>query len=87
MMESSDNRIIVKAAIGLARELKLDVVVEGVETAEQLKMLRSWGCRTIQGYYYSKPRPANEMTAILQNGGIIQPRSDIRAAPTVSLPN
>ena len=87
MMESSDNRIIVKAAIGLARELKLDVVVEGVETAEQLKMLRSWGCRTIQGYYYSKPLPGNEMTAILQDGGIIQPLSDIRAAPTVSLPN
>lgn len=73
MMESSDNQIIVKAAIGLARELNLDVVVEGVETAEQLKLLRSWGCRTIQGYYFSKPLPASEITALLRSGGTIRP--------------
>ncbi len=43
MMLSSDNKIIVKAAIGLARELKLDVVVEGVETAEQLEAAEKMG--------------------------------------------
>ncbi|SDO53757.1 bifunctional diguanylate cyclase/phosphodiesterase [Afipia sp. GAS231] len=82
MMESSDSRIIVKAAVGLARELKLDIVVEGVENAEQLKLLRSWGCRTIQGYYYSKPLLANEITAILRKGGIIRARSHRKVSST-----
>jgi diguanylate cyclase (GGDEF)-like protein/PAS domain S-box-containing protein len=84
MMESSDNKVIVRAAVGLARELNLDVVVEGVETAEQLRLLRGWGCRTIQGYYYSKPRPAREITAILRNGGIIQPHVRTVAALAVA---
>jgi diguanylate cyclase (GGDEF)-like protein/PAS domain S-box-containing protein len=82
MMESSDSRIIVKAAVGLARELKLDIVVEGVENAEQLKLLRSWGCRTIQGYYYSKPLPANEISAILRTGGIIRAHSHRKVSST-----
>ncbi len=79
MMDSSDNKVIVRAAVGLARELNLDVVVEGVETAEQLKLLRSWGCNTIQGYYFSKPRPANEITGILTEGGVIQPKEGVIA--------
>ncbi len=82
MMESSDNKVIVKAAIGLAHELKLDVVVEGVETAAQLELLKAWGCQTVQGYYFSKPLPASEITAILQNGGIMRPRAS--AVATVS---
>ena len=79
MMELSDNRVIVKAAISLAHALNLDVVVEGVETAEQLKLLRAWGCRTVQGYYFSKPLLAKEVTAILRKGGTI------RLAPILAL--
>jgi EAL domain-containing protein (putative c-di-GMP-specific phosphodiesterase class I) len=65
------NSVIVKAAIGLARELNLDVVVEGVQTAEQLKRVRSWGCRNVQGYYFSKPLRAPELTALLRAAKIV----------------
>ena len=64
----SENAVIVKAAIGLAHSLNLEVVVEGVETAEQAALISSWGCREIQGYYLSKPLPADGMRALLRQG-------------------
>ena len=57
---------IVKAAISLAHELKLDVVAEGVETSEQVELLRSWDCHKVQGLYFSKPLPATEIAALLR---------------------
>ena len=39
----------------------IDVVAEGVETAEQLEFLKDEGCEFIQGYYYSKPVPLDEL--------------------------
>jgi EAL domain-containing protein (putative c-di-GMP-specific phosphodiesterase class I) len=71
---ASSNPVIVRAAIGLAHELNLDVVVEGVETAEQLKQVRSWGCRKVQGYYFSKPLSPGELTTLLRAGQIRRPR-------------
>ena len=71
---ASSNPVIVRAAIGLAHELNLDVVVEGVETAEQLKQVRSWGCRKVQGYYFSKPLSPGELTTLLRAGKIRRPR-------------
>lgn len=65
---------IVKAAIGMAHELGLDVVIEGVETAEQLAMVKSFNGRKVQGYYFSKPLPADETTALLRVGKIIPVR-------------
>ena len=47
------DRIVVKALIRLARELNLQVVVEGVETAEQLQLLQEWGCDVYQGFLAS----------------------------------
>lgn len=67
---SSGNRAIVRAALGLARELDIEVVVEGVETAEQLELLKGWGCRIVQGYYFAKPLPAPEVTALMRIGKI-----------------
>jgi EAL domain-containing protein (putative c-di-GMP-specific phosphodiesterase class I) len=64
------NGAIVRAAIGLAHELKLDVVVEGVETVEQLRLIRSWGCRKVQGYYFSQPLLPAELSQLLQAGMI-----------------
>ena len=46
---------IVRATIGLARELGIGVVAEGVETADALRMLEAAGCRCAQGYYFSPP--------------------------------
>jgi diguanylate cyclase len=63
---------IIRAAIALAHELKLDVIVEGVETAKQLQRVKSCGGREVQGYYFSKPVVAEAMTRLLRKG-IIRP--------------
>ncbi|AMW30669.1 EAL domain-containing response regulator [Arthrospira platensis] len=51
----NENLQIVDAIITLAHQLKINVVAEGIETAEQLAKLRSLGCDQGQGYYFSKP--------------------------------
>jgi EAL domain-containing protein (putative c-di-GMP-specific phosphodiesterase class I) len=67
---ASGDDAIVKAALGLARELGIEVVVEGVESAAQLDLLKAWGCRIVQGYYFARPLPVPEMTALLRIGKI-----------------
>ena len=62
---NSHDREIVRAMITLARNLGITCVAEGVETAEQLAMLRAWGCHLSQGYYFFHPMAADELTAIL----------------------
>ncbi len=57
IVSDSFDRAIAKTVLTLAGELKLDCIAEGVETKEQLELLRSLGCRLIQGYYFSKPQP------------------------------
>jgi EAL domain-containing protein (putative c-di-GMP-specific phosphodiesterase class I) len=58
---------IVRSIISLGHQFKLQVIAEGVETLEQLDFLRTRGCDEIQGYYYSRPLPAEEF-AIFING-------------------
>jgi EAL domain-containing protein (putative c-di-GMP-specific phosphodiesterase class I) len=43
---------------------------EGVETKEQLMFLRNEGCNEVQGYFYSKPRPASDITRMLHGAGV-----------------
>ncbi|MCE1193001.1 MAG: EAL domain-containing protein [Acidovorax sp.] len=52
---------IVRAIIGLAQSLELEAIAEGVETAVQCETLRALGCQTGQGYYFSRPVPAQEL--------------------------
>jgi diguanylate cyclase (GGDEF)-like protein/PAS domain S-box-containing protein len=59
------NVAIVKAILGLAQGLELQVVAEGVETAELRDLLGRLGCSTMQGYYFSKPLPAEAATTLL----------------------
>ncbi len=54
-----------KTIITLARSLKRKVVAEGVETEEQLEILRSLDCDEMQGYLFSKPVPADEAGKLL----------------------
>jgi EAL domain-containing protein (putative c-di-GMP-specific phosphodiesterase class I) len=55
LAENMDDRAIAAAVVSMAGSLLLDVVAEGVETIEQLDVLRDMGCDYIQGYYISKP--------------------------------
>jgi diguanylate cyclase (GGDEF)-like protein/PAS domain S-box-containing protein len=65
------NDAIVRAALGLARELDIEVVVEGVETAAQLELLKAWGCRIVQGYYFARPLPVPQMTSLFRAGKVV----------------
>jgi diguanylate cyclase (GGDEF)-like protein/PAS domain S-box-containing protein len=64
------NDAIVRASLGLARELAIEVVVEGVETAAQLELLKGWGSRVVQGFYFSRPLAVPELTELLRIGRI-----------------
>jgi len=61
MQTREENRKLVHAMINLAHNLSLEVVAEGVETPEQLAMLREFGCDQIQGYLISRPLPLAEL--------------------------
>ncbi len=65
------DRTIVRAIIGLAHELNIKVIAEGIETRAQLDQVTSWGCQMIQGFYFARPQTAEQITALLSGGGII----------------
>jgi EAL domain-containing protein (putative c-di-GMP-specific phosphodiesterase class I) len=50
----------------MARSLRLKVVAEGVEHAQQAAFLKDLGCEAAQGFYYSKPVPAEDFAAMLR---------------------
>ncbi len=60
-----DDRSICRAIIALAHGLQLDVIAEGVETAEQLAHLRALGCDLIQGYYFAAPMSGPDTTRFI----------------------
>ena len=68
MEEREENRKLVHAMINLAHNLNLEVVAEGVETPEQLALLRLFGCDQAQGYLISKPLPLPELVEYLTFG-------------------
>lgn len=60
-----ENRKLVHAMINLAHNLNLEVVAEGVESEEQLALLRGFGCDQVQGFLVSKPLPVGELIDFL----------------------
>lgn len=64
--EDTCDRTIVSAVIAIARELRLRVTAEGVETAAQWDALRELGCDEFQGYFFGRPVPANDFLTMLR---------------------
>ncbi|MNP70873.1 Oxygen sensor protein DosP [compost metagenome] len=68
MEQREENRKLVHAMINLAHNLNLEVVAEGVETPEQLDLLRGFECDQVQGYLISRPLPLAELVEYLMFG-------------------
>lgn len=80
-----DDVSITRAIITLAHSLKLKVVAEGVETEGQLGLLIANHCDEIQGYYFSRPLPAEEATALLREGRSLDSRMMASLKPSRTL--
>lgn len=59
-MESDRGRKIIEHTISMSQDIGLDIIAEGVETSDQAKFLSECGCDSAQGFFYSKPIPADE---------------------------
>jgi len=64
--DSPSETTIVSAIISMGQSLKLRVIAEGVETAEDLAFLKDYECDEAQGYYFSRPVPAEQFAALLR---------------------
>lgn len=65
------SKVIIRSVVDMAKNLHLGTLTEGVETEEHLKFLEQIGCDRVQGYYFSKPLPYDEVKALLQEKGVI----------------
>jgi EAL domain-containing protein (putative c-di-GMP-specific phosphodiesterase class I) len=65
---NSSDALLVETIIILAEKMKIKVIAEGVETEEQLNILKQYHCRYIQGYYFSKPLTVKKFERYLQRG-------------------
>jgi hypothetical protein len=69
----SRNAALIRAMVGLASDLKMQTTAEGVETAQELQLVRDLGCSLVQGYYFGKPMPAEEARELAGKGEIVRP--------------
>lgn len=72
-IQSTENQhrsqVILHSVIGMANELNMGVITEGVETLEQAESLTNMGCHNFQGFFYSRPIPVKDFEALaLENG-------------------
>jgi diguanylate cyclase (GGDEF)-like protein/PAS domain S-box-containing protein len=71
--EDAEDKAIVAAIINMATSLGVRTIAEGVETAGQLAFLRLQGCNEVQGYYFSRPVPADKFEAYVREAASINP--------------
>lgn len=69
LVGSDRDKILIRHIIDLAHNFGMNVVAEGVETKEVAVMLKEFGCDQIQGYYFSKPLPAEKIAPFIQHFG------------------
>ncbi|MCC3763731.1 bifunctional diguanylate cyclase/phosphodiesterase [Glycomyces sp. TRM65418] len=79
MATDDDDRAIVEAVLGLARHFAIDVVAEGIEAHQTVEQLRELHCEAGQGYYFSRPLPADRFAAWLDNRGGGRGQARLRA--------
>jgi PAS domain S-box-containing protein len=66
LLEGGESEAIVRAVLAMARSLGVRTTAEGVETAEQARVLRAMACDSLQGYYFSRPVASDQIPALLQ---------------------
>lgn len=76
---------IVRAVVGMAHSLGIKVIAEGVETEGQLGYLRGLRCEEIQGYFFSRPLPAEDFVALLRAEHRLEPVSETGGSERVLL--
>jgi diguanylate cyclase (GGDEF)-like protein len=69
----SRNAALIRAMVGLASDLKMQTTAEGVETQEELALVRSLGCSLVQGYIFGKPMPPEEALELAKKGAATLP--------------
>lgn len=70
-MESMRGQKIISHTIEMSKDIGLELIAEGVETKEQADFLSGCGCNSAQGYFYSRPVPADMFDKLLKNGGFV----------------
>ncbi|HWI89020.1 MAG TPA: EAL domain-containing protein [Sphingomicrobium sp.] len=70
---TSRNAALIRAMVGLASDLKMQTTAEGVETQDELQLVRDLGCSLVQGYYFGKPMPAEEALVLAEKGAPTMP--------------
>ena len=68
MIEDEKTHILINSIIRMGAELSYQITAEGVETVEQFTLLQKLGCMNVQGYLFSKPVSASELSSLLKNG-------------------
>ena len=71
MSKSDEDSSIIKAIIAMAKGLNLNIISEGVETEAQLKQLKEWRCKNMQGFLFGRPMPHAEAVDMLKNNELM----------------
>lgn len=78
LARSKEGKVFFQAIVSMAHALGMSVVAEGVETAEQLAILRGLDCNEVQGYFIARPMPAHEMALLMAQRYLLE----VAAAPS-----
>jgi EAL domain-containing protein (putative c-di-GMP-specific phosphodiesterase class I) len=64
---NAESLAIIRAVVAMADSLEMSTTAEGVETEDELTMVRRLGCRKIQGYYFGRPMPSADARALFRS--------------------